>query len=186
MTPLQLIGVSVVIGANNFSAALALGALGMRRRRWRIAPVFGAISSVVVLVGLVLGRQLSDVLATAGQWIGVAVLAALGAASIRQSHRHDGAADRALAERATGWRGLVGLALGLSGDNLAVGFVLGLQTSTTILLSSLIGVAALLLTLAGLQLGAEARRHWAGKGELGAGVLLVGSATVLAGLEVWR
>lgn len=179
MSLLEASALSVVIAANNFAVAIVLGAFGMARRRARIAGAFGVVSFVVVLAGLALGRGLSEELATVGEWIGVGVLAALGATSIRQAHHRDAVQDARLAARATSWSGLVLLSLGISGDNLAVGFAFGLRDASVLVLSTLIAVAAWAVTLVGLGFGEEAGRHWARRAQVAAGVALLAVAVGL-------
>jgi putative Mn2+ efflux pump MntP len=157
------------IAANNLVVALALGALGQAPRRWRIAGVFGAFEFAVPLIGLLIGRGLSSPLAEAGRWIGAVLLTALGLLTLRP----DGDDDERLAERATTVGGLVGLAAGLSLDNLLVGFALGLGDVSPLLVAAVIACFSVSFTLVGLELGAAGRRHWERPARVAAGVALV-------------
>jgi len=164
-----LVILGATIGANNLVVALALGALGQAPRRWRIAGVFGVFEFAVPLIGLLIGQGLSGELAEAGRWIGAAMLVALGLLTLRP----DGADDERLAARVTTTWGLVGLAAGLSLDNLLVGFALGLGDVSPLLVAAVIASFSVSFTLVGLQLGAVGRRHWERRVRVLAGVALV-------------
>lgn len=172
ISAVQMLLLGVVIGANNLSAALALGALGQVRRRLRIVGVFGAFEFVVPLVGATIGQALAVTLAAGARWISAALLAAVGAftiaAGIRQRNR-----DERIARLVTTWRGLVLLAAGLSADNLAVGFSLGLGRVEPLVLAATIGVFSTVFTWVGISLGDDMRRQWERRSELIAGGLLV-------------
>lgn len=168
-----------MVGANNFAVALALGALGQRRRRWRIAGVVGAFEFLVPLVGLAIGSAVADSLADVGRWVGAALLATLALVALRAASR-DSPQDDELAARVTSWNGLVGLAAGLSLDNLIVGFALGLGDVSPLLLAGVIAFCSVSFTLLGLQLGHEGRRRWQAPAQAGAGIALLALALAVA------
>ena len=78
MTVAKLVALAVAIGANNFAASLALGALGQARRWPRVALVFGAMEFTVPLVGIWLGRQAGRWLDGVAAWLGPTLLIGLG------------------------------------------------------------------------------------------------------------
>ncbi len=168
----QLVVLGVVIGANNFSAALSLGALGQVSRRVRIVGVFGAFEFVVPLIGASIGQALALTLAGVARWIGAALLLAVGAFTIVAGARQQDKDER-VARLVTSWRGLVVLASGLSVDNLAVGFGLGLGRVEPLALASTIAVSSMAFTWVGIGLGNDMRRHWERRSELAAGGLLI-------------
>lgn len=172
----ELVILGATIGANNLGVALALGALGQAPRRRRIAGIFGLFEFAVPLVGLLIGRGLSGALAEAGRWIGAALLVALGLLTLRP----DGPNDERLAGRVTTTGGLVGLAVGLSLDNLLVGFALGLGDVRALLVAAVIASFSVSFTLVGLQLGAVGRRHWERRARVAAGVALVAVGLAVA------
>jgi putative Mn2+ efflux pump MntP len=75
---------------------------------------------------------------------------------------------------------LVALAVGLSVDNLAVGFSLGLGEVPPVLLATTIAAFSMAFTWVGLGLGNEMRRHWERRAEIAAGALLVALAVATA------
>jgi manganese efflux pump family protein len=180
MSLAELLVVGAVVGANNFAVALALGALGQARRRWRIAGTFGVFESALPLVGLAIGSAVGEQVAGAGRWIAAALLVALGAVALRAAG-YDVADDERLGRRATTWGGLTALAAALSLDNLVAGFALGLGEVAPLLLAGVIGACSTSFTLIGLQIGSEGRRHWETPAEIASGVVLIALAVAVAG-----
>lgn len=177
---LELVVLGVVIGANNFAASLALGALGQRTRRWRIVAVFGVFEFVIPLIGIWLGRHAADLVAERAAWLGPALLAGVGAWTVLAAQRGS-AREQRYARRATTWRGLTAMAALLSVDNLVVGFSLGLGGASPLLLAGTIAAFAMGFALVGLEIGANARTRHERLAETAAGLLLValGAATWL-------
>jgi manganese efflux pump family protein len=171
LTGLLVLG--VVVGSNNLAAAMALGALGQAHRVWRVIAVFGMFEFCVPLLGLILGRQLSETLEAYAGWLGPLLLVGLGAWALRAASKH-GRSDHVLAQRASTWGGLVLLASALSIDNLVVGFSLGLRRLEPLLVATTIAAFSMAFTWLGIRLGSAARRHWERYAEFGAGLLLVG------------
>lgn len=174
----QLLILGVAIGANNLATSLALGALGQQSRRWRVVATFGTFEFLIPLVGIWIGQQVSTVLAERVAWLGPALLGALGAWTITTALRTHRGGEH-LARRATSWTGLVVLALGLSLDNLLVGFSLGLRQEPPLQLAATISVFAMIFTWVGMHVGGAARRHWERRAEIGAGVVLLVLAIAL-------
>jgi manganese efflux pump family protein len=175
----ELLVVGVVIGTNNLAVALALGALGESRRRWRIAATFGFFEFTIPLVGLLIGAATAQPLAEAGRWIAAALLASLGALAVRAVSRQP-AGEVQLAARVTTWRGMAGLAAGLSLDNLVIGFALGLGEVSPLLLAAVIAAFSVSFTLLGLEIGRLGRRRWEAPAAAGSGALLIALAAAVA------
>ncbi len=179
MSVTQLVALGLVIGSNNLSAALTLGALGQRSRRVRIVGVFGLFEFTVPLVGIAIGQTLASSLEDQARWISTAVLLVLGVMSLRsglRTHRH----DERLAKHATSWGGIVLIAAGLSIDNLVVGFGLGLGERPAIAVASTIAIFSMTFSWIGLSLGDELRRNWENRAEVAAGLLLIALAVANA------
>jgi putative Mn2+ efflux pump MntP len=169
----QLLLLGLVIGSNNAALALALGALGQDRRRWRIVLLFGFFEAMVPLVGMWLGHELAARLTRDMAWAAPAALVVLGLWSLLEALR-GGGRDSRLAARMTTWSGLLVLALTLSVDNLVVGIGLGLERREAPLrIAATIGAFSMAFMWGGLRLGDKARRHWERYARVAAGVLLV-------------
>ena len=68
----------MVIGSNNFAVALALGALGQAKRRFRIVLVFVAFEFLIPLAGIMLGEAVAGAIGTHANAVGAVLLCTLG------------------------------------------------------------------------------------------------------------
>lgn len=170
--PLKLLVLGIVIGSNNLAASLALGALGHRDLRNRVVAVFGVVEFSVPLLGIWAGRELSGAVRDHLEWLGPALLTALGLWAVGTTWM-SWKTTRELSRRLTTWRGLFLLALGLSIDNLLIGFSLGLRGTEPLVVAATIGVFSMAFAWVGIGIGRASRRHWERFAELGAGLLLL-------------
>jgi manganese efflux pump family protein len=178
LSAVDVLFVALVISADNFAAALALGSLGQRRRAWRVALTFGVFGAAAPVVGILLGRTLSAYLQQYAEWIGIGVLAALGTWTLWHARR--GSVGERAARRASRGRGLLLLAGGVSVDNLVVGVGLGLHGAATWVVGPAAGAIIVLLSFLGVRLGDHVRDVWEHRAALGAGMLLLVLAAVMA------
>lgn len=168
----QLLLLAVAVGANNFAAALALGAMGQAKRWPRIALVFGVMEFTVPLVGIWLGRQASPTVGDVADWLAPALLIAFGVWVASTPLRTRSVTKRA-AHQVTTWTGLIVLSFGLAVDNVVVGISLGLRDADALLTAAVIGLAAAVFTVVGLHLGRASRRALEVVAEVTAGLLLI-------------
>lgn len=173
MTLFDFLFLGVVIGSNNLAVALALGALGQAKRRYRVMLVFGVFEFFMPLLGIGLGATTARAIGLQTNLAGTVLLIALGLLAVIGGVRNRSQDDK-LAKHATGWRGLVFLALVLSVDNVVVGFSLGLGRADPLAVATTIACFSVLFTWIGMILGRESRRNWERVAKIGAGVLLVG------------
>jgi putative Mn2+ efflux pump MntP len=180
LTLAELIVVAVVMGLDNFAAAVVLGTLGQAVRRWRIAAVFAAFGAAAPMLGVAAGRGIAGALEVWAEWLGVAVLAGLGAWALWNAWHGGGAVGEHRARGAATGTGLLVLAATLSTDNLAIGFGLGLHDARVLPVGIAAGAAVFVATLAGLEVGRAGRRRWGRYATAAAGVMLIGIALALA------
>jgi putative Mn2+ efflux pump MntP len=171
----KLFVVALTLSLNNFAVALALGALGHAKQRWRVAAAFGAFEFGVPLLGIWLGQQAAGIVAERAGWIGAMLLGLMGVWTLFTARRDRGSDER-LNERMVHWDRLVVLAAGLSVDNLVVGLGLGLRGFPPLAMAATIAGSVLAFIFLGLALGSVARRHWEQRAEIAAGILLIGLA----------
>lgn len=172
MTPLNLIILGIIIGSNNFAVALALGALGQVKYRYRVMFVFGFFEFVVPLAGIMLGTAVTESIGWQTNIVGAAILFGLGLVTVIGGIRNP-RNDELLARRIVQWDGLIVLAAGLSLDNLIVGFSLGLGKVQPFLLAAAISFFSVIFTWLGMQFGRESRRRWERTAKIASGVLLM-------------
>lgn len=176
---MTLLVIGVVIGANNLSAALALGALGHGKHRWRIVGVFAAFEFTAPLVGALVGQTVAQRVTENMPWLGAVLLIALGVLVLVSLLRR-GHTDRKLRHLATSWPGLILLGAGLSADNVIVGFSLGLEAVPPLALATTIVVFSSAFTLAGVAVGAKLHQRWETVSEVVSGLLLIGLGVAVA------
>jgi putative Mn2+ efflux pump MntP len=184
MVALLLVAASV--GLSNFAAAVSLGVSGVdARTRLRVGLIFGAFESGMPVVGLVLGSHLARRLGEASQWLGGALLIAIGLYAVigpaimvrrragRRAPDSDTAGDTAVAAggsagpaASAGAAGPPGASRGqlvrllisglaLSLDNLVIGFALGTYQIGIVAGAFIIGLVSVALSLIGLEIGAR-------------------------------
>ena len=122
------------------------------------------------ILGLLLGRRVSDALGSHAHLIGGALLVAIGAFTVAQALRTaDTSPSRSDLRRGR----LLLLAASLSIDNLIVGFALGAYNVPIVLAVTVIAVVSVALSLIGLELGDRLGSHVAHNSELLAGIVLI-------------
>jgi manganese efflux pump family protein len=168
----SLLVLGVIVAANNAAAAVALGAIGGIDRRTRVVLVFAVIETVVPLLGMSLGRGVADRVAGSAGWIAAVLLLLLGIWAIREGVRRR-PTDPRLERAITAWGPLFALAIGLSLDNLLVGFGLGLRGHDPISVALVIGFFSGAFAWLGMTLGARTGHRWERAVKVAAGVLLV-------------
>jgi putative Mn2+ efflux pump MntP len=180
MTALLLLAVAVGLG--NFAASIGIGVSGVSARtRLRVAVIFGVFEAGMPVAGLALGQSLAASLGLAARWLGAAALIMVGAVSLVQTWRQrgpDSAEDRPARSWRTGRVLVSGLAL--SGDNLAVGFVLGAYHTGLVQAAIVFGVVSVTMSLAGLELGARISAATGDRSELISAALLIAVGTAIA------
>ncbi len=173
MSLIDFLILGVVIGSNNLAVALALGAMGQAAHRFRVMLVFGVFEFVTPLLGIGLGVATAHAIGLQTNVAGSVLLIALGFFAVVGGVRNR-RQDEKLAKHITSWCGLVFLALGLSIDNVVVGFSLGLGRAAPLAVATTIACFSVLFTWIGMKLGHESRRSWERLAKIGAGVLLMG------------
>ncbi len=175
---LALLLLAVALGLSNFAAAIGIGVSGVSRNvRVRVAVVFGLFEAGMPVVGLVLGQSLASGLGQAARGLGAAALIVVGAVGLWQAWRSRGAGRQAPSWR-TGRVLISGLALSI--DNLAAGFALGAYHTNLALAAVVFGLVSVVMSLAGLELGARIGIAAGERSELIASVILIAVGAAIA------
>jgi putative Mn2+ efflux pump MntP len=152
---IKLIGLIVPLGLDTFAVAAALGMAGLRPQdRLRVSALFTAFEMGMPLVGFLGGGLLGRALGTVADYLAIAILLALGLLMLRSRDEEGEEARIGLLARTRGLAAL-GLGVSISLDELAIGFTIGLLRLPILLIVILIGVQTLLVSQAGLRLGAR-------------------------------
>ncbi len=172
MNEVSILVLAVVIGSNNLAVSFALGALGKEKYHIRILIVFGAFEFFIPLIGLAIGNYFAKMIDAYASIVGAALLVLLGILAIINSYKNK-ANRKKLGNRVTTWKGLIFLALGLSLDNLVIGFSLGLRDANPLFVASVIGIASVIFSFIGLKVGKVLTAKWEYTTEKIAGLLLI-------------
>jgi putative Mn2+ efflux pump MntP len=178
---IALLLVAVALGLSNFAASLGLGAGGAGAAR--VAVVFGLFETGMPVAGLALGDGLASSLGHAANWLGGALLIAVGGYTLLSRGTpptgSSAAGSSAAGGRALGPLVLTGFALSL--DNLAAGFALGVYHVAFWLAAVVIGGVSVAMSLAGLELGARLGRLASARvSEFAAGAVLIAVGAAIA------
>jgi putative Mn2+ efflux pump MntP len=174
---LALLLLAVALGLSNFAAAIGIGVSGVRGRdRVRIAVVFGVFEAGMPVLGVFLGQGLASSLGHVARWLGGAALIVIGVTGVALARRGPRPAG------GPSWRlgRVVASGLALSADNLAAGFALGAYHTGLAVAATVFGVVSVVMSLAGLELGAALGAGASDRCELVASVMLIAVGSAVA------
>ena len=177
---LTIAGLILPLTIDTFVLGTALGAAGIaKRERLRTSLILTAFEAGMPVVGFIAGAGIGAALGGWANYLAAAVLAGIGILMLRSGDAEEGAErNLRLLESARGWS-IVVLGVGISVDELAVGFGVGLLRLPFLLLIALIAVQAFIAAQLGMRLGSRlAENARVAAGRL-AGLLLVVAAALL-------
>jgi manganese efflux pump family protein len=168
------------LGLDTFALSAALGIAGLSAREGlRASLVLTAFEAGMPIVGFFIGSGIGTALGTYSDYGAAAVLIGVGLFMLWR-RGDDGDNERLMLLQKARGAAIIGLGLGISLDELAVGFGGGLLRLPLIVLSVLIACQAFLAAQVGMRVGAklgDEAREWA---ERLAGLLLIGAGVLVA------
>jgi manganese efflux pump family protein len=179
----KLLALVLPLGLDTFAVAAALGTAGVAAaERWRISLLFTGFEAGMPLIGLAVGAPLGRAIGSAADYVAIGVLVAFGLYTLLGS----GGGEEEGVVRLSQARGLGALILGMgiSLDELAIGFTLGLLRLPVVLVIILIALQAFVLTQVGLRLGGRLSERLTEGTERLAGITLMTLAIVLLAEKV--
>jgi len=183
----RLIPLILSLGLDTFALSTALGVAPLpARTRLRLALTFAAAEGLMPAVGLFLGRPLGDAIGGWAVYIAAALLIGTGVWLLREGLENDADADANDADddapggeaakimSAATARGLplVGIALSVSLDELAMGFSFGVLRVPVVPALVAIALQALVVSLTGQWIGQRVGATLGERAEVLAGVVL--------------
>jgi manganese efflux pump family protein len=180
---LTVAAVILPLAIDTFVLGTALGAAGIARGdRLRTSMILTSFEAGMPIAGFLAGAAIGGAISRWSDYIAAAALAAAGVWMLRAGGAEDEEAETnvRLLESARGWA-IVFLGLGISLDELAIGFGVGLLRLPLLLVVGLIAIQAFVAAQLGMRLGshiAQGARQAAGRL---AGVLLLSGAVLVAG-----
>jgi manganese efflux pump family protein len=179
--PFKLIALVLPLSIDTFAVSAALGVAGLsRRERWRLSLLLAGFEAVMPIVGFLAGSLIGHALGDVAEYAAAAVLVGAGLLMLRNDASEAG---EGLAQRMRGLAAL-GVGVGVSLDELAIGLAIGLLRLPVLAVAVLIGTQALLASQLGVRLGARLSKPLRERGEQFAGGLLVALGVGLALLRL--
>jgi manganese efflux pump family protein len=160
---------ALALGMDAFSVGLGMGLIRLRLRQiLYIGVTIGFFHIWMPLLGMMIGKLLSDKLGTIASYAGGVLLMALGLQMVISSFRHEEESFM----KPVGF-GLLVFALSVSLDSFSVGLSLGIFGARTAVTIAIFGFVSMVLTWLGLILGRRVQ-GWLGKYSeaLGGSILL--------------
>ncbi|MFO7745412.1 MAG: manganese efflux pump [Psychroflexus sp.] len=177
MDTIELILLAIVIASNNLSFSFGLGALNTKTYHLRIVFIFTIVEFTIPLVGLFIGQLVSSFIETYSVIAGGLILVAFGVYTIISAFRTKKERQESL-EFITSIKGLFLIALGLSLDNLLVGFSLGLGGIHPLKLAIFIAFFSGLFSFIGLKTGKYVKDIFGKYVQIFAGAVLIALAFI--------
>lgn len=175
---IEILLVSIGLGFDAFSVALAAGAQGFTLRRiFRLGWHFGLFQFIMPIVSWGFGRFLSTWVGCFGNWAVFLLFVGIGGKMLSEGMKN---APVNIPDLSRGWN-LVFLSIGTSLDALGVGFAYGLVGYAIIRPAVIIGIVCAGMTIGGLYLGMRLYEKFGHRAMILGGLILIaiGVKTIL-------
>jgi manganese efflux pump family protein len=170
---LKLLVFVLPLGLDSFAVATAIGAAQATTasQRLRISLILMIFEGGMPLIGLGLGNVLAHGIGVAAGYLAAIIVSGIGAWMLLSGEQD----EEAKAGRITASRGLalLGLGVGISMDELAIGFSIGLTRLPVTSVIAAIALQAFIAAQLGLTTGAKIAERWRERTERLAGITLI-------------
>lgn len=167
---LTLLIMALALGMDAFSVGLGMGLIRLKFRQiFYIGVTIGVFHIWMPLVGMLIGRLLSDTFGTVATLLGGGLLILLGVQMIFASFKKE---EEPLITP-VGF-GLIVFALSVSLDSFSVGLSLGIYGAKTFLTIAIFGIVSMVLTWIGLLVGKRVQAWFGSYSEALGGSILLG------------
>jgi putative Mn2+ efflux pump MntP len=147
---LEILLISISLGFDAFSVALASGAPGFTSRRaFRMSWHFGLFQFMMPIIGWGLGDMIASLIGKYAVWVVFCLLLVIGGKMIIEGVK---AKPKKIPDLSRGWN-LITLSIATSIDALGVGVGFGVLGYQILIPALIIGVTCGIMTVAGLYLG---------------------------------
>jgi len=170
VTLLKILSIAIAIGLDVFAISIGIGITSSQWPvRLRLGTAFATAEISMQIIGYELGSGAGRLLGEIAEWIGLGLLALVGAFMIRESYNHSSEASFDMTRGA----GLLITSLSISLDSLGVGFALpGLGIPLVPLLIT-VSITTTIFTFAGLISGRRLGERYEHDAERAAGTMLI-------------
>jgi putative Mn2+ efflux pump MntP len=181
---LRLLALVVPLSLDTFAVAAAVGVSGLTsRERLRVSLLFALFEGTMPLVGFLVGAGVGGAIGHDADYVAGGLLVALGGYMLWP---RDESQEQAAAQMLARTRGLavIGLGVGISLDELAIGFSVGLLRISIILAALLIAGQAFVAAQIGVRLGQRLGENLREAAEKLAGAMLIALGIVFLSQRV--
>lgn len=170
---LRLIALVLPLGLDTFAVSAAIGVAGVDpRQRLRLSLLFASFEGLMPLIGFLVGTGVGGAIGADADYIAGALLVTLGGYMVWPRDESDEVEAASRIARTHGLA-LIGLGIGISLDELAIGFSAGLLRMPIVLALVLIAGQAFLVTQIGMRAGTRAGEEVREGAERLAGLALI-------------
>lgn len=172
----EILMIAIALAMDAFTVAMAVGLhLSAKgnihpRQYFRLGFHFGLFQFLMPILGWLAGSTISSYIEAFDHWIAMILLSYIGIKLIREGGKSE---EYSIADPTKG-ASLIVLSIATSIDALAMGLSLALLGTAIIYPSIIIGIVALLFTLAGLSLGHKIGIKWRQNIAWLGGLILIG------------
>jgi putative Mn2+ efflux pump MntP len=167
----EVLIISIGLGSDAFSVALAAGAQGFAVKRvFRLSWHFGSFQFMMPIIGWGLGEIISQWIGRFANWVMFALLIVIGGKMIWEGIKDT---PKEIPDLSRGWT-LVILSVATSLDALGVGFGFGLLGYAILKPAIIVGVVCSMMTVIGLYLGAILYDKLGRRAIIIGGIILIG------------
>ncbi len=183
---LKLLAFVLPLSLDSFAVATAIGAAQATTasQRLRISLVLVIFEGGMPLIGLGLGSVLAHGIGVAAGYLAAIIVSGIGAWMLLSDEQD----EEAKAGRIAASRGLalMGLGIGISMDELAIGFSIGLTRLPVTIVIAVIALQAFTAAQLGLATGVKIAERWRERTEQLAGITLIALGAYLIAEQLTR
>ena len=167
----EIILISIALGFDAFSVALASGAQGFKPRRiFRLAWHFGLFQFLMPLLGWGIGEYIARWIGSYGDWLVFLILVFIGSKMLWEGFKP---IPEDIPDLSRGWT-MISLSVVTSLDAFGVGLGFGLLNYAILNPAIIIGLTCIIMTVIGLYLGVKLYDKLGHRAIILGGVILIG------------
>ena len=158
----NILAIAVALAMDAFAVAIATGVTLKKvhaRQFFRLSWHFGLFQALMPIIGWSAGMTIYKFIIHVDHWIAFGLLAYVGFHMIREALAPDDEEESLEKKDPTKGKSMVMLSVATSIDALAIGFSMSMVGVTVFFPALIIGITALLFTIAGLYIGERVGRH---------------------------
>ena len=159
---INILAIAVALAMDAFAVAIATGVALKQvspRQFFRLSWHFGLFQALMPIIGWAAGMTIYKFITSIDHWIAFGLLGYVGFHMIREALAPDDEEEPVEKKDPTKGRNMVMLSIATSIDALAIGFSMSMVGLKVFFPALIIGITALLFTIAGLYIGERIGRH---------------------------